>query len=87
MEQQEIDLSKNLWTFDGVGRQEFVYIVELDDEEIENLWEQFRDWNGSHYDFYFKFVNPECKEVSKIGLKKQEKLEKTKQTMKNKKKK
>lgn len=79
----DIDLDKKLWTLDGVGRKDSIYLVELEDDEIEKLWEQFNNWNGSHVDFYFKFVNPQQTEVSKIELNKQDKVEKTRITKQN----
>ena len=41
-----------------IRKDKFIYSVELEENKAKELWEQLKTWNGSHWDFYFQFVNP-----------------------------
>ena len=43
----------------GLARfQLIIYSIELTAEKAAELWERFKQWEGSQKDFYFRFVNP-----------------------------
>ncbi len=36
----------------------FVYSMPMSEEKLNNLWNEFKKWEGSQEEFYFQYVNP-----------------------------
>jgi hypothetical protein len=44
------------YRFNKLGRT-VCYQKELTEEQFNDLWEKFKEWEGSQKEFYFKYVN------------------------------